>query len=145
VCLPDLHSPIEASSVAGKLLACLEEPFDLAEMAVSLSASIGVAFSGEHGHEPEVAGPLEAVQDPGELARCPGIRDPAGDPGPDAPQDRRPDVEPQAGVERAEPPQASGVGALPHDRRQQVGPQACRDADYSAPEGRVSSRRCWAR
>ena len=54
VCLPDLHSPVEASSVAGKLLACLEEPFDLAEMAVSLSASIGVAFSGEHGHEPSV-------------------------------------------------------------------------------------------
>ena len=54
MCLPDLHSPVEASSVAGKLLACLEEPFDLAEMAVSLSASIGVAFSGEHGHEPSV-------------------------------------------------------------------------------------------
>jgi diguanylate cyclase (GGDEF)-like protein/PAS domain S-box-containing protein len=54
VCLPDLHSPVEASSVAGKLLACLEEPFELAEMAVSLSASIGVAFSGEHGHEPSV-------------------------------------------------------------------------------------------
>ncbi|MDX6211146.1 MAG: hypothetical protein QOF82_233 [Frankiales bacterium] len=54
VCLPDLHSAVEASSVAGKLLACLEEPFDLAEMAVSLSASIGVAFSGEHGHEPSV-------------------------------------------------------------------------------------------
>ena len=54
VCLPDLHSAVEASSVAGKLLACLETPFDLAEMAVSLSASIGVAFSGEHGHEPSV-------------------------------------------------------------------------------------------
>jgi diguanylate cyclase (GGDEF)-like protein/PAS domain S-box-containing protein len=54
VCLPDLHSAVEASTVAGKLLACLEEPFDLAEMAVSLSASIGVAFSGEHGHEPSV-------------------------------------------------------------------------------------------
>ena len=52
VCLPDLHSSVEASAVASKLLACLEQPFDLAEMAVSLSASIGVAFSGEHGHEP---------------------------------------------------------------------------------------------
>ena len=54
VCLPDLHSAVEASAVAGKLLASLEKPFDLAEMAVSLSASIGVAFSGEHGHEPSV-------------------------------------------------------------------------------------------
>ena len=54
VCLPDLHSPAEASAIASKLLGALESPFELAEMSVSLSASIGVAFSGDHGHEPSV-------------------------------------------------------------------------------------------
>ena len=54
VCLPDVSSTAEASAIAAKLLTVLHKPFELAEMAVSVSASVGVAVSGEHGHEPSL-------------------------------------------------------------------------------------------
>jgi diguanylate cyclase (GGDEF)-like protein len=54
VCLPYLHSAAEAGAIAGKLLAVLSAPFELVEMSVTLSASIGVAFSGEHGQDPSI-------------------------------------------------------------------------------------------
>ncbi len=54
MCLPDVSSTAEASAVAAKILTVLLKPFELAEMAVSVSASVGVAVSGEHGHEPSL-------------------------------------------------------------------------------------------
>ncbi|MDQ1726651.1 MAG: hypothetical protein QOK14_696, partial [Frankiaceae bacterium] len=54
VCLPDVSSTAEAGAIAAKLLTVLHKPFELAEMAVSVSASVGVAVSGEHGHEPSL-------------------------------------------------------------------------------------------
>jgi diguanylate cyclase (GGDEF)-like protein/PAS domain S-box-containing protein len=54
VCLPDVSSTAEASAIAAKLLTVLQKPFELAEMAVTVSASVGVAVSGEHGQEPSL-------------------------------------------------------------------------------------------
>ena len=54
VCLPDVSSTAEAGAIAAKLLSVLQQPFELAEMVVSVSASVGVAVSGEHGHEPSL-------------------------------------------------------------------------------------------
>jgi diguanylate cyclase (GGDEF)-like protein/PAS domain S-box-containing protein len=54
VCLPDVSSTAEASAIAAKLLTVLQRPFELAEMAVTVSASVGVAVSGQHGHEPSL-------------------------------------------------------------------------------------------
>src|SRR5262245_44233429 len=71
-----------------------------------------------------MAGAAQLVQDRGELADGPRVRHSGGDSDPDLAEDRRANVEAKAGVERPDAVQPPRVGALLHDRRQQVRSQA---------------------
>ena len=52
VLLPDLHGVQDATKVAAALLGALATPFSVEGVNLYVDASVGVAISGEHGHDP---------------------------------------------------------------------------------------------
>lgn len=53
ILLTDVGDPVAIKTLAGKILGCFDEPFDLGVGEVSISASLGICLFPDHGSSPE--------------------------------------------------------------------------------------------